>query len=147
VGVPISARRTKFRAAAGGWVRELTGSTEGTTKKHSIASAPAALGEKRIVDLSPKDVYARRLTVGEGHRFEATQALRQLLNRAVAWGLLDSNPAKRGVPNPQRWPKEKRPFESWVQIEAIAAQLGPVYGPMVIFGAATGLSALGAVRA
>jgi len=43
---------------------------------------------------------ARRLTVPEGHRFEATQALRQVLNRAVAWKLIDENPAKRGVPNP-----------------------------------------------
>ena len=32
-------------------------------------------GEKRIADISPKDVYAWRLTVPEGHRFEATQAL------------------------------------------------------------------------
>ena len=62
-----------------------------------------------------------------------------MLNRAVAWGLLDFNPAKRGVPNPPRRPKEKRPFESWQQIEAVAARLGPVYGPMVIFAAATGL--------
>src|SRR5438105_1459794 len=54
-------------------------------------------------------------------------------------GLLDFNPARRGVPNPQRRPNEKRPFESWAQIEAIGARLGPVYGPMVIFGAATGL--------
>jgi integrase len=104
-----------------------------------LGKATAALGEKRIADMSPKDVYAWRLTVPEGHRSEATQALRQVLNRAVAWGVLDFNPAKRGVPNTQRWPKEKRPFESWAQIEAIAAQLGPVYGPMVIFGAATGL--------
>ena len=29
-------------------------------------------------------MYAWRLTVPEGHRFEATQALRQVLNRAVA---------------------------------------------------------------
>jgi integrase len=104
-----------------------------------LGKATDALGEKRIADLSPKDVYAWRLTIPEGHRFEATQALRQVLNRAVAWGLLDFNPAKRGVPNPQRRPKEKRPFESWAQIEAVAAQLGPVYGPMVILGAATGL--------
>lgn len=33
-----------------------------------------------------------------GHRFEATQALRQVLNRAVAWELINYNPAKRGVP-------------------------------------------------
>jgi integrase len=53
--------------------------------------------------------------------------------------LLDYNPAKRGVPNPQRRAKEKRPFESWQPVEAVAAELGPVYGPMVIFAAATGL--------
>jgi integrase len=175
VGVPVSARRTKFGSAAGGWVREPRGSTEGTPEgarsdrswprrrdhvaefveeylelhqadpvtiaklRWLLGKATAALGELRIADLSSKDVYAWRLTVPEGHRFEATQALRQVLNRAVAWGVLDFNPAKRGVANPQRRPKEKRPFESWAQIEAIAARLGPVYGPMVIFGAATGL--------
>ncbi len=64
--------------------------------------------------------------VPEGHRYEATQALRQVLNRAVAWGLVDYNPAKLGVPNPQRRAQEKRPFESWQQVEAVAAQLGPV---------------------
>jgi integrase len=92
-----------------------------------------------LADLSPRDVYAWRFSVPEGHRFEATQALRQVLNRAVAWGLLDYNPAKLGVPNPGRRAKEKRPFESWRQVEAVAVELGPVYGPMVIFAAATGL--------
>lgn len=104
-----------------------------------LGKATAELGEKRLADLVPRDVYAWRMTVPEGHRFEATQALRQVLNRAVAWGLLDYNPAKRGVPNPQRRLKEKRPFETWQQLEALGAQLGPVYGPMVIFAAATGL--------
>ena len=104
-----------------------------------LGKATAVLGEKRLADLSRRDVYVWRLTVPEGHRFEATQALRQVLNRAVAWGLLDFNPAKLGVPNPARRAKEKRPFETWQQIEAVAAQLGPVYGPMVIFAAATGL--------
>jgi len=77
--------------------------------------------------------------VPEGHRFEATQALRQVLNAAVAWELIDANPARRGVPNPLRRFPEKRPFESWAQIRAVARQLGPVTGPMVVFGAATGL--------
>ena len=97
------------------------------------------LGKKRLVDLSPRDVYAWRLAVPEGHRFEATQALRQVLNRAVDWGLLDSNPAKCGIRNAPRRAREKRPFESWQQIETVAGKLGPTYGPMVIFGAATGL--------
>ena len=104
-----------------------------------LGKTTAELGEKRLADLSPRDVYAWRFSVPEGHRFEATQALRQVLNRAVCWGLLDYNPAKLGVPNPARRAKEKRPFETWRQVEAVAAQLGPVYGPMVVFAAATGL--------
>ena len=91
-----------------------------------LGKATSVLGEKRLAELSPKDVYAWRLTVPEGHRYEATQALRQVLNRAVAWGLVDYNPAKLGVRNPQRRAQEKRPFESWQQVEAVAAQLGPV---------------------
>jgi integrase len=104
-----------------------------------LDKSTAELGEKRLADLSPRDVYSWRFSVPEGHRFEATQALRQVLNRAVAWGLLDYNPAKLGVPNPARRAREKRPFESWRQVEAVAVQLGPVYGPMVILAAATGL--------
>jgi integrase len=104
-----------------------------------LGKATAELGEKRLADLSPRDVYAWRFSVSEGHRFEATQALRQVINRAVSWELLDYNPAKLGVPDPAPRAKEKRPFETWAQVEAVAAQLGPVYGPMVIVAAATGL--------
>jgi hypothetical protein len=32
-----------------------------------------------------------------------------------------------------------RPFESWAELEAVAARLGPHYGPMILFAAATGL--------
>jgi hypothetical protein len=64
--------------------------------------ATAALGDVRLADLSPEQVCAWRLTVPEGHRFEATQALRQVLNRACAWKLPEDNPAKRRGPNPGR---------------------------------------------
>src|SRR5439155_18228506 len=103
-----------------------------------LGKATAVFGDVRLADLSPKQVYAWRLTVPDGHRFEATQALRQVLNRAICWGLLDYNPAKRGVPNPARRAREKRPFETWGQVEAVAAQLGLVYGPMEIVAAAAG---------
>ncbi len=93
----------------------------------------------RLVDLCAEDICAWRGALPEGHRFEATQALRQVLNRAVAWELIEINPAKRGVDNPLRRRPEKRPFESWAEIEAVASQLGPVRGPMVVFAAATGL--------
>jgi integrase len=77
----------------------------------------------------------------EGHRFEATQALREVLNHAVASEISDSNPAKAGVDNPRRQHPEKRPSESWTEIDAVAEHLGSVYGPMIVVGAAaaTGL--------
>jgi hypothetical protein len=81
-----------------------------------LGKATAALGEVRLADLSSKDAYAWRQTIPKGHRCEATQALRRVLNRAVEWGWLSDNPA-RCVPNPPRHPKEKRPFESWQQVE------------------------------
>jgi integrase len=62
-----------------------------------------------------------------------------VLNRAVAWELIDVNPAKRGVDNPLRRFPAKRPFESWAELDTVASKLGRVFGPMVMFVAATGL--------
>lgn len=104
-----------------------------------LSKATAAFGEVRLADLRAEEICAWRGTLPEGHRFEATQALRQVLTRAVPWQLIDVNPAKRGVSNPLRRFPEKRPFESWDEIRAVAAQLGPVAGPMVVFAAATGV--------
>jgi hypothetical protein len=89
----------------GGWVEEYLETHQGervtVAKLRSLlGKATAELGEVRLTELSPEQVCAWRLTVPEGHRFEATQALRQVLNRAVAWKLIDKNPAKGGVPIP-----------------------------------------------
>jgi integrase len=104
-----------------------------------LAKATRVLGEVRVVDLRPEQVCAWRASLPESLRFAATRPLRQVLNRAVAWELIDFNPAKRGVANPSPRSQEKRPFDSWAEIDAVAEQLGPVYGPMVVFAAATGL--------
>ena len=85
-----------------------------------LGKATATLGDVRLADLSPEAICAWRLTVPEGHQCEATQALRQVLNRAVAWKLIEENPAKRGVPNPGRRCREQRPFDSWEQLRAVA---------------------------
>jgi integrase len=128
----------------GEWVEEYLEAHQGervtvAKLRWLLGKATAELGGVRLAELSPEQVCAWRLTVSEGHRFEATQALRQVLNRAVAWKLIDENPAKRGVPNPGRRCREQRPFESWAQIGSLAERLGPMFGPMVVFAAATGL--------
>jgi integrase len=104
-----------------------------------LAKAVCAFGDRRVVELRSDEIAAWRTDLPEGHRFEATQALRQVLNRAVAWRIIDSNPAKAGVDNPRRQHPEKRPFETWAEIDALAAHLDPAYGPMIVFAAATGL--------
>ncbi len=63
------------------------------------------------------------MTISPGHRFEATQALRQVLARAVVWGMIDSNPAKQGVDNPQRRRTAERPFESCAQLDELAVRI------------------------
>ena len=104
-----------------------------------LAKSLRVFGRRRLGELRSQEIAAWRMTIAPGHRFEATQALRQVLARAVVWGMIDVNPAKQGVENPQRRRTEKRPFESWEQLEELAARIGPRYGPTVIFAAATGL--------
>src|ERR671918_785768 len=104
-----------------------------------LAKAIRVFGHRRVSPLRPAEIAAWRMTIAAGHRFEATRALRQVLARAVSWGLIDSNPAKQGVDNPQRRRTEKRPFESWAELDALATELGPRYGPLGLFAAATGL--------
>jgi integrase len=104
-----------------------------------LGKATAVFGERRIGELTSQEIAAWRMTLTPGYRFEATQALRQVLHRAVAWGMIDSNPAKVGVDNPVPRRKEQRPFESWAELEALADAIGPRYGPMIIFAVATGL--------
>jgi hypothetical protein len=39
--------------------------------------------------------------------------------------MIDVNPAKLGVDNPSPRRREQRPFESWAELDAIAAHLAP----------------------
>jgi hypothetical protein len=110
-----------------------------TIGKLSWPKAVKAFGARRLPQLRSQEIAAWRMTIPTGHRFEATQALRQVLARAVVWGMIDVNPAKQGVHNPQRRYTEKRLFDSWAELAAVAAKLGPRHGPMVLFAAATGL--------
>jgi integrase len=104
-----------------------------------LGKAIVVFGERRVGELTSLEIAAWRMTLPPGYRFEATQALRQVLHRALVWGMIDVNPAKVGVDNPTPRRREQRPFESWQEIEAVVAALGPRYGPMIVFAAATGL--------
>jgi integrase len=104
-----------------------------------LTKSIAAFGSTPLTELGAREIAAWRMTLPIGHRFEATQALRQTLARAVDWGLIDANPAKTSVDNPQPPRREMRPFATRAELEALAAQLELRYGPMILFAAATGL--------
>jgi integrase len=104
-----------------------------------LRKSTRSFGDLPISELRAAEIAAWRITIPHGHRFEATQALRQVLARAVSWGLLNTNAAKEGVESPQRPRIEQRPFDSWADIRALAGQIGPCHGPLVLFAAATGL--------
>lgn len=88
----------------------------------------AVFGSTPLAELDAREIAAWRMTLPAGHRFEATQALRQTLARAVEWGLIDTNPAKTGVDNPQPPRREMHPFESHDRLARLAAARGPRYG-------------------
>jgi integrase len=104
-----------------------------------LGKAVAAFGERPVGELRSEEIAAWRIALSPGYRFDATQALRQVLARAMVWGMIDVNPAKLGVDNRSPRRREQRPFESWAELDALAAELSPRYRPMVIFAAATGL--------
>jgi integrase len=67
-----------------------------------------------------------------------TAALRQVLAAAVRWRYLARNPAVEAGKNPEPRPEELDPFTP-EEIDALEEELGPVYGPLVVFCAETGL--------
>lgn len=89
--------------------------------------------------LTAEEVERWRLTIPEGHRFETTQALKQAFRWAGRAGLIERHHPILDVKNPQPKPSEKKRFETWADVEKVAAEIDPRYSALVIFAAGTGL--------
>jgi len=105
-----------------------------------LGYATRTFGDLRLDELERRvpEVAAWMRTLPEGSRYGIVQALRQTLEAAVRWGQMGSNPAKLAGRNPQPKREEVEPFEP-EEVERLAGELGPVYGPLVIVAAYTGL--------
>lgn len=57
-----------------------------------FSTASAVFGDRRLDELTSREIAEWRMNLSRGYRFEGTQAVRQVLNRAVVWGMLDFNP-------------------------------------------------------
>ena len=102
--------------------------------------AITAFGDVPLGDLERMsgEVASWRATLPERSRFAITAALRQALDAAVRWGYMSQNPAKQAGRNPQPPPRPVRAF-TVAEIEAIGAELAPMYRSLPDFAAATGL--------
>jgi len=54
--------------------------------RYLLDKATVVFGDRLVGELTSQEIAAWRMTLSPGYRFEATQALRQVLHRGVAWG-------------------------------------------------------------
>lgn len=95
-----------------------------------LGVAMEALGDVPLRELERMsgEVASWRATLPERSRLAITAALRQALGAAVRWGYMAQNPATQAGRNPQPAPRPVRAFSA-AEVEAIAAELSPMYRP------------------
>jgi integrase len=105
-----------------------------------LGVAVEAFGDVPLRDLERMsgEIASWRARLPERSRHAITAALRQALAAAVSWGHASQNPAKLAGRNPQPPPRPIRAF-TYAELDAIAVELSPVYAPLPMFAAATGL--------
>jgi integrase len=110
------------------------------TLTERLAASRERFGSWTLAELegAPNDVAAWRVGLRASSRYRLTQAFRQALNAAVRWRYLTANPVAEAGTNPQPRREELVPFLR-VEVDALGVELGPVYGPLAVFAAETGL--------
>ena len=120
--------------------------------RQQLKHARSTFGSRNPETLRKAEIEDWRLDLPEGSRHDVFRSFRQ----ALAWaadpdrGLLERNPSD-GIKNPKRRRHERKdvfPFESWQEIDAIAAELAapegrsktyPAYSALIVVMAGTGL--------
>jgi integrase len=104
-----------------------------------LNSAKAKFGTVELRKLENKvpEIAAWRAGLPDGARRGCAQALRQCLEQAIAWGVIQRNPARLAGKNPQTKRTEVVPYTD-DELDRICAELGP-HAPIVRFAAATGM--------
>jgi integrase len=99
-----------------------------------------AYGDTPLVDMEKMGgtLADFRATLPERYAHDVMRALRQVFAAAIAWGYMTKNPAVAAGANPEPPPRDIRVY-TLAELDALQAELGEVYGPIVPFVAATGL--------
>jgi integrase len=107
-----------------------------------LTRATRVFGDVPVRQLDPAAISAwiNTLPVAQSTRSQTIHSLRQVLRQGIGWGYMRENPASPDrVRVPEGTRGEIRPFQDCGEVEAVADAIGPVYGPLVVFAAATGL--------
>jgi integrase len=110
------------------------------TLRERLARPLDDFGDIRLAELDgmADELADWRATLPPRYAHKIMGALRQVLAAGVRWRLIATNPAFDAGENPEPAPAPIRPYTR-AELEAIEAELDPVYAPVVPFGAATGL--------
>jgi integrase len=110
------------------------------TLRERLVPARDQFGSWTLAELegAAADIARWRASLPDGSRYRLTSALRQALAAAVRWQYVARNSAVDAGRNPMPATEELRPF-SREEIDALAIELGPRYGPLIVFAAETGL--------
>lgn len=110
------------------------------TLRERLAPAREHFGDWTLSELehAGADIATWRGSLAESSRYRLMLALRQCLAAGCRWQYISRNPAVDAGPNPEPRAEELRPFTA-DEVDMLAEELGPVYGPLVIFAAETGL--------
>ncbi len=109
--------------------------------RERLARPLAAFGDVPLRELEGMsgDIADFRATLPPGSwQHDIMRALRQTCAAGVRYGHMARNPAVLAGENPQPPPRPVRVY-SVAELDALEAELGPEYGPIVTFAAATGL--------
>jgi len=110
------------------------------TLREWLAPSREAFGDWTLRELegAADDVAAWRAGFTGHKRYRVTRGMREALGAAVRWRYLRTNPAAEAGPNPQPRAQEIDPFTP-AEVDAIAVEIGPAFGPLVVVAAETGL--------
>src|SRR5215207_6214851 len=105
-----------------------------------LKHATRAFGPVPLRDLERMsgEIAAWQARLPERSRYGIVQAFRQTLAAASRWGLITDNPAKHAGRNRQPSPRVVRTYTR-AELDAITLELAPMYQPIPVFAAATGL--------
>lgn len=109
--------------------------------RYELKHAIREFGDKRLDQLRTPDLATWRSTLPARSRHQLFRSFRQVLEQAVTWQLIERNPTDRIRNRRVKLDEDReiRPFASWEEVEAIAAELVPAYRALPVFLVGTGM--------